>query len=113
MSGGNAQATLVISLDASASVNRTWAMGAELATAAVAFLGVGVLLIGIALRLAFAPEIAAFEAIERDVEEFERDTWRGEATEPMESGDLRRTLNDAYASYRSALKNASTKGNTG
>lgn len=111
LSGGDAQAAMVISLDAGASVNRTWAMGAELATAAVAFLGIGALLIGIALRLAFVQEIAAFEAIERDVETFERDTWRGEVTEPQEGGELRRALNDAYTSYRSALKDAPTTGN--
>lgn len=112
-SDGDAQAAMVISLDASASVNRTWAMGAELATAAIAFLGVGALLIGLALRLAFAPEIAAFEAIERDVERFERDTWLGEATEPMDGGELRRALGDAYASYRSASKNVPSTGRTG
>ncbi|MCV2866910.1 hypothetical protein [Defluviimonas sp. WL0075] len=109
-SDGKAQAAMVISLDASPSVNRTWAMGAELATAAAAFLGVGATLIGIALRRAFAREIADFEGIERDVELFERDTWRGVVMEPGEGGELRRALNNAYASYRVASKNASTMG---
>lgn len=113
LSDGDAQAAMVITLDASASVNRIWAMGAELATAAIAFLGVGAALIGIALRLAFASEIATFNTIERDVEEFERDTWLGEAPKPREDGELRRTLGDAYASYRSALNNAPSPGRTG
>jgi len=113
VSNGMAQAAMVISLDASASVNRTWAMGAELATAAVAFLCVGALLIGFALRLAFAPEIGAFEAIERDVELFERDTWQGDPTEPQAGGELRRALNDAYASYRAASKSATTTDHAG
>jgi len=109
-SGGGSPGAIVVALDASASINRTWAMGAELATAAAAFLGVGILAIGLALRRAFASEIAAYDAVEHDVELFERDSWRGEASDQEAGGEFNRVLNDAYASYRAAVSRAPAPG---
>lgn len=102
---GGPQGAIVVSLDASDSVNRAWAMGAELAAAGVGFLAVGSLAIGLALRRAFASEIAAFNAVEQDVERFERDVWRGETPGSGSGGggELHRVLTGAHASYRAAL----------
>ncbi|MDF2235732.1 hypothetical protein P2H44_24515 [Albimonas sp. CAU 1670] len=99
---GGSPGAIVVSLDAADSVDRAWAMGAELAAAGVAFHVVGSLAIGLSLRRAFASEIAAFDAVEQDVELFERDIWRGEPSAPGEGGELHRVLTEAHASYRAA-----------
>ncbi|MEZ5797796.1 MAG: hypothetical protein R3D63_10185 [Paracoccaceae bacterium] len=109
--GTEAPGVIIVSLDASDSVIRIWAIGAELAVAAVAFLAVGTGLIGLGLRRAFAAEIAAFEAAEADIEGFERDSWRGsDAGDEAPAGELRQVLNAAYGGYRRAIGGAAAKG---
>ena len=101
--GGTPPGAILVLVDASDNINRSLAVGAKLATAAAAFLVAGGLVIGLALRWAFAREIADFDGVERDIELFERDIWRAELSAPDGASALRRDLNEAHASYLSAL----------
>ncbi|WP_435259447.1 hypothetical protein ACSBLW_06665 [Thioclava sp. FR2] len=105
-SPGERPGAIVVALDGSASINRTWAMGAELAAAAIAFFTLASMLIAVGLRTAFASEISAFAAIERDVELFDRDTWMVDGAELEEGGELHRVLNNTYAQYRASVSSA-------
>lgn len=96
---GGSPGAIVVSLDAGDSVIRLWAIGAELAAAAVVFLIVGTLVTGLVLRRVFAVEILAFDAVETDIDRFERDMWRGHSAGAKESGGFHRLLTEARSQY--------------
>lgn len=99
---GEAAGAIRITLDATDSVIRLWAMGAELLVSAAGFLLVGTLLIGAALRWAFSVEISAYRSIEADAELFETDTWREGGGGTGTGGELWRMLRAAQSRYREA-----------
>ncbi|MFV0333854.1 MAG: hypothetical protein ACK5JR_07265 [Tropicimonas sp.] len=109
--GAGAPGAVIVSMDASNSVIRIWAIGAELAVAAMVFLAAGAGIIGFILRRAFSAEIAAFDAVEADIEGFERDSWRGpDAAGSEPGGELRQVLNEAYGGYRRAVGDLAAEG---
>lgn len=84
--------------------DRVWAMGAGLALAAL-LVSAGAGLLGTAvLRWGLRRQIAAFDAFERTLSDFEHSSWRSAAGNTLagESGDagLRRLLTEAEIRYR-------------
>ena len=85
-------------------------MGAELAIAALAVLIAMAAASALLLRLGLGRQIGTFEAIDGTIADFERGAWRsaaaGAETPPADAGiaELRRLLDEAEASYRTAGK---------
>jgi len=82
-------------------------MAAELALTAILVLVGAAALGGLVLRVDLARQIAAFEAIDGAVADFERDSWRSAAggqgrAATGETDELRFLMNAADARYRAA-----------
>jgi hypothetical protein len=91
------------------SVTLLRAMAAELSLIAALVLLVSAAVGGLLLRVGLAPQIRAFEAVDRAVGEFERDSWRSAAgattaktDDDARADELRRLLDAADARYRTA-----------
>lgn len=106
--GGTSAGGILVVYPAGGNITRVRAMGAELALAAMGVLVTAAAFSGLLLRLGLRREIAAFEATDGAIADFERDSWRSAAAAgaPARSeehtGDLRRLLEEADGRYRAA-----------